>query len=220
MVALGVILAGVTSGVVLSGMSASRQAASQLSDLQTRTVVLLRMFEDVAGADSFSRFSKGVIDLSKSVTAFTGLSFPRVGLVEDEVTAVVLKATSSFFDAAICWADYEDPGRLGREAGLTERGSADLSPQQVIEGKRKALERRVAEMTPTSNLYAKVAEQRANMAREAEGTSDEGLARAQAMGEVRRIAEERLAATECVRTRRAEGLSALGGIYNLLDIPR
>ena len=219
-VALGVILVGGISGVALSGMAASRRAASQLSELQTRTVVLLRTFEDVAGAESFARFSRGVIDLSKSVTVFAGLSFPRVGPVEDEVTEAVLKATSSFFDAAMCWADYEDPGRSGRESSPAEPGSPDLSPEQVIEGKRKALEQRIAELTPTANLYAKVAEQRASMAREAEGTSDEGLARAQAMGEVRRIAEGRLAATECVQTRRAEGLSALGGIYNVLDIPR
>ncbi len=200
LIVIGTILAGMTSGVLASEVSASRETASQLSDLQARTTSLLRKFEEVARADSFARFSSGVIDLSKSVAAFAKLSFPRVEPLEDDVTVAMVNATSSFLDAAMCWADYEDPGRPGQDSGSVERRPSDLPSEQVIEGKRKALEYRVAEATLAASLYSKVAEQRANLGKEAEeGAGDEGLARAQVMGEVRRIAGVRLAATECVQ---------------------
>jgi hypothetical protein len=221
LIATGVVLAGLTLGVLLAAESASRQTARQLAELQARAVPLARKFEDVAGADSFVRFSRGVVELSKAVAEFGRQSFPRVEPLESDVTLAMLTAASGFLDAAMCWADYEDPGGAGLD-GLSPDDSAAVIPSaSMIEAKRKALEQRLAEATLAPGLSSKVAEQRASLAREAEGSvgDDTGLARAQAAGEIRRIAEARLAAAECVQKRRAEALRTVNGVYAMLGVP-
>jgi len=221
LLALGVILAGLTLGVLLAAASASRQAADQLSDLRAKAVPLARKFEEIAGADTFVRFSRGVVEVSKAVADFGRLSFPRVEPIEGDVTLVMLKAASGFLDAAMCWADYEDPGGAGL-AGFSPDEAASIVPSEsTIDAKRKALEQRLAEATLAPALTSKAPDQRANLAREAEeGAGDDtGLSRAQTAGEVRRMAEARLAAAECVQKRRAESLSTLNGIYTTLGIP-
>lgn len=221
LIAVAVILAGATLGVLLAAASASRQTAQQLSELRAKAVPLARKFEDVAGADTFVRFSRGVVELSKAVTEFGRLSFPRVEPIEDDVTTAMLKAASDFLDAAMCWADYEDPGGAGLE-GVSADGQAAIIPSEaMIHAKRRALEQRLAEATLAPGLTAKAAEQRASLTREAEnGVGDDtGLSRAQAAGEARRIADARLAAAECVQKRRAEALNTINGVYTILGVP-
>ena len=219
--AIGVVLAGVTVGILLAGASANRQAAAQLAELQAKAVPVARTFEDVAGADTFVRFSRGVVEVSKAVSEFGRLSFPRVEPIEDDVTLAMFKAASGFLDAAMCWADYEDPGGAGLD-GLAPDEAASAAPSAgMIDAKRKALEQRLAEATLAPALTSKAADRRLSLARDAEeGVGDDtGLSRAQAAGEVRRLAEARLAAAECVQKRRAEGLNTLNGVYTTLGIP-
>ena len=181
LLAVGVALAGVTLGILLAAASASRQAADQLSELQARAVPLARKFEEVAGADTFVRFSRGVVEVSKAVAEFERLSFPRVEPVEVDVTLAMLKAASGFLDAAMCWADYEDPGGAGLQ-GFSPAEAASIVPtESTIDAKRKALEQRLAEATLAPRLTSKAADQRANLAREAEeGAGDDtDLSRAQ-----------------------------------------
>lgn len=217
--AIGVALAGLTVGILLAGAAANRQAAAQLTDLQAKAVPLARKFEDVAGADTFVRFSRGVVEVSKAVTEFGRLSFPRVEPIEDDVTLAMFKAASGFLDAAMCWADYEDPGGAGLEGAIPNEAGA-LS-EASIDAKRKALEQRLTEATLAPALTSKAADRRLTLSRDAEeGVGDDtGLSRAQAAGEARRLAEARLAAAECVQKRRAEGLNTLNGLYTTLGVP-
>jgi hypothetical protein len=219
--AIGVALAGLTVGILLAGAAANRQAAAQLEDLQAKAVPLARRFEDVAGADTFVRFARGVVEISKAVTEFGGLSFPRVEPIEDDVTLAMFKAASGFLDAAMCWADYEDPGGAGLEGSTLGEAASAAPSEATIEAKRKALEQRLTEATLAPALTSKAADRRLNLARDAEeGVGDDtGLSRAQAAGEARRLAEARLAAAECVQKRRAEGLNTLNGVYSTLGVP-
>ncbi len=220
LIAVVMVLAGFVAGVRLSTLLADRQARQQRSELRTRTVMLLKSFEEIAGADSLAHFSNGVSDISRSVEAFSQLSFPRMQPLRDEMVGGLFAATSSFLDAAICWAEYEDPGRSRPGMDSAEGRLSQAPSETLIDAKRSELEQRTANATSGSNLALRIAERRAALAREREESrfADSRLAGARAIAESQRMAEVRLAAAECVQQRRAEGLNKVGEIYGLLDI--
>ncbi len=219
LIVAGAVLAGIVLGVLLSELSADRQAVQQRSELRTRTVLLLKAFEGIAGADSFTRFSKGVTEVSRSVEALSHLSFPRIQPLRDSVVGGLFAATSSFLDAGTCWAEYEHPGRPGQDVDAADSLLSTAPAERPIGDKRRELEQRVADATRGSDLGLRIAERRAALAKEREktGVGDTGLADATAIAEWQRISEVRLAAVECVQQRRAEGLNKLTEIYGLLE---
>ncbi|MBI3997938.1 MAG: hypothetical protein HY355_02815 [Armatimonadetes bacterium] len=215
------VLAGFTLGVLTSGLWIRRQTTHQLSELRAETTVLLQAIDKVATAGTFPAFAHGVSGIGVSVKAFVRLSFPRVQPLADEVSLALLQATSDFLDAAICWADYENPGRsaLANEPARARLSKADLG--RVIDEKHRALEQRMAYDTANANLDSKIAEQRLALAEAETAQSGENvLARARARAEVERITEVKLAAAQCVQQRRGQGVRRASNVDEWLAIPR
>ncbi len=211
LIVAGAVLAGFLLGVLFSDLSAGREVTQQRSELRARTVLLLKAFEEIAGADSVAGFSNGVIETSRSVESLSQFSFPRIQPLRDEVVERLFATTSSFLDAATCWAEYEHP----------VAGSPFSKPpaERPIDDKRRELEQRMAGATRGSDFGLRIAERRATLATEREkaGVGDSSLADASAIAEWQRIAEVRLVAAECVQKQRAEGLNKLTEIHGLLE---
>ncbi len=219
LIAATAVLAGFVLGGLLSELSAERQAMQQRSELHARTVLLLKAFEGTAEADSLARFSSGAAETGRSVEALSRLSFPRIQPLRDEVVGGLFGAASSFLDAAICWTEYDSPGRPGQGIDLAESPVSKVPDERPIDDKRRELEQRMADATRGSDFGLRIVERRAALAKEREktGAGDSGLADARALAEWQRIAEVRLEAAECVQKRRAEGLNRLTEVYGLLE---
>ncbi len=219
LIVAGAVLAGFLLGVLFSDLSAGREVTQQRSELRARTVLLLKAFEEIAGADSVAGFSNGVIETSRSVESLSQFSFPRIQPLRDEVVERLFATTSSFLEAATCWAEYEHPGRPGQDVDAAGSSFSKPPAERPIDDKRRELEQRIAGATRGSDFGLRIAERRATLATEREkaGVGDSSLADASAIAEWQRIAEVRLAAAECVQKQRAEGLNKLTEIHGLLE---